>query len=87
MTNLEILDLASHNVPNAGLEHLKGLTNLKILNLENNEGVSDLGLVQMRGLTNLRELNLNGTKATAAGIQELQKVLPKVQIIHVAFGS
>jgi CheY-like chemotaxis protein len=52
------------------------------LNHDNTIGVSDFGLVHLKGLTNLRKLNLGGTKVTDAGVQDLQKVLPKVTIIH-----
>jgi hypothetical protein len=36
----------------------------------------------LKTLTNLRELGLFGTNVTAAGIQDLRKTLPKVQIVR-----
>jgi hypothetical protein len=79
---LQRLDLGDTQVTDKGLIHLKGLTSLEALNLENAVGVSDLGLVHLKDLAKLRTLNLQGTRVTAAGIQKLQKALPKVSIIH-----
>ena len=65
-----------------GLAHLKGLTSLETLNLENTRGVSDFGLVHLKALTNLRQLDLDGTKVTDAGVQDLQEALPRVKITY-----
>jgi internalin A len=81
-TKLQRLDLGGTQVTDKGLEQLKGLTSLQTLSLEDAVGVSDLGLVHLKGLTNLRKLNLGGTKVTDAGVQDLQRVLPKVKIMH-----
>jgi internalin A len=48
-------------VTDAGLAHLRELTNLQTLGL-NGTQVTDAGLANLRGLTNLSELSLNGTK-------------------------
>ena len=42
----------------AGLEHLKGLTQLRVLNLANTK-VTDAGLEHLKGLTQLRMLYLD----------------------------
>ena len=65
-----------------GLARLKRLTSLESLNFENTIRVSDCGLVHLKGLTNLRRFNLDGTKVTAAGVQDLQKGLPKTKLIR-----
>jgi len=44
-------------------------------------GLSDAGFKHLAGLTNLTELDLRRTKASAAGVAELQKALPNCQIV------
>src|SRR4030042_1383652 len=63
--NLELLRLQSlglngTNVTDAGLEHLKGLTELTRLALYDTK-VSDLGLRHLKGLTHLKRLCIRGT--------------------------
>ena len=59
--------------------HLKGLTKLEILRL-NNTQITDSGLEHLKGVTNLKYLELTGTQVTDAGVAELQKALPKCGI-------
>ena len=51
----------STKVTDAGLEHLKGLTKLRFLELTNAR-VTDAGLAHLRGLTQLEDLQLYGTE-------------------------
>jgi hypothetical protein len=39
-------------------------------------------MMHLKCLTKLRNLNLGGTKVTDAGVRDLQKALPEVQIVH-----
>ena len=55
----------------AGLEHLKGLTQLHRLNLWHTE-VTDAGLEHLKGLTQLRTLELGQTNVTDAGLERLK---------------
>jgi Leucine-rich repeat (LRR) protein len=72
LNQLEILELAGNaSVTDAGLVHLKGLTNLSGLGL-NNTQITDAGLVHMKGLTKLSYLGLNGTQVTDAGLVRLK---------------
>ena len=64
----------------AGLAHLKGLTNLTDLNLYRTQ-ITDAGMVHLKGLTGLQGLDLYGTQVTEAGIAELQKALSDCKII------
>jgi len=64
------------------LEQLKRLTRLEALSLEDVSGIGDSGLAHLKGLTNLRTLNLTGTTVTAAGVKDLEKALPKLQIVR-----
>jgi len=66
--------------------HLKGLTKLTCLNLDNTK-VTDAGLVHLKHLAvhlkrlaDLQELYLVDTQVTDAGIAELQQVLPNCKI-------
>lgn len=58
-------------VTNADLVHLKGLTKLEWLVLDNTQ-VTDAGLVNLQGLTKLELLYLSGTRVTDAGLVHLQ---------------
>jgi hypothetical protein len=73
------VDLALPAVTDAGLTHLRGLTQLRGLYLDSTQ-VSDAGLVHLRGLTQLKTLDLSNTQVTDAGVAELQKTLPKCNI-------
>ncbi len=71
---------------NAGLKHLKGLTNLEILNIGSTAGpigntqITDLGLENLKGLTKLKSLTVWGTKVSADGRRNLRESLPNCNI-------
>ena len=69
--------LVGFEVADAGLEHLKGLTNLKTLYL-NSTNVTDAGLKHLKGLTTLQTLYLHRTQVTDTGLEHL-KGLTKLQ--------
>lgn len=75
------LDLEGTQVTDAGLAHLKGLTNLKSLDLYYTR-VTDAGLVHLKGLKNLEWLRLEGTQVTDAGLVHL-KGLTKLQTLSL----
>ena len=58
-------------ITDAGLEHLKGLTNLEVLGLDD-ANITDAGLRRLKGLTNLKWLYLDDTKITNAGLKHLE---------------
>ena len=70
-------------ITDAGLEqlteHLKGLTSLRSLDL-NNTQVTDAGLEHLKGLTNLATLHLWNTPITDAGLAEIKEALPKCRV-------
>jgi len=66
-------------ITNAGLVHLKALTSLEILRLDNTQ-ITDEGLEHLKGLTSLKDLNLHGTNVTPTGITELKHALPNCSI-------
>jgi hypothetical protein len=74
--------LSGTRVTDAGLEHLRGLTELILLNLMNTQ-VTDAGLEHIKGLKNLQTLNLTGTKVTDEGVKNLKQSLPKCNIVHI----
>jgi hypothetical protein len=75
------VDLSASQVTDAGLEHLKGLTNLGVLDLVATQ-VSDAGLEHLKGLTSLWGLDLSSTQVTDEDVRKLEAVLPGCQITH-----
>ncbi len=65
------LNLAGTEITDAGVEHLKGLTNLRTLKLNGTE-ITDAGLVHLKGLTSLESLRLPGTEISDAGLEHLK---------------
>jgi hypothetical protein len=63
--------LASSEVTDSSLAHLKGLTRLEELNLSETR-ISDTGLEHLKGLSQLQQLNLSGTRITDAGLKHLK---------------
>jgi hypothetical protein len=81
---LQHLELSGTQVRDAGLAHLKGLTNLRVLSLTETQ-VSDGGLAHLKGLTNLERLMLADTKVSDAGLVHL-KGLKNLEKLYL-FGS
>jgi Leucine-rich repeat (LRR) protein len=75
------LDLQGTPVTDAGLKGLKDFKSLRHLNLAHSK-VTDAGLEQLKELKSLRALKLQSTAATDAGVADLQRALPKLQVIR-----
>jgi hypothetical protein len=69
-------------VTDAGLVHLRGLTQLEWLTLHSTQ-VTDAGLVHVRGLTRLQGLNLSSTQVTDAGLEHLRG-LTRLTYLHLS---
>jgi len=68
---IEAVYWSGKQVTDAGLENLKGLTQLQGLNLGGTK-VTDTGLENLKGLNQLQWLSLGGTKVTDAGLENLE---------------
>ena len=83
-TGLRGLALINTSVTDAGLEHLSGLRQLRVLYLEGGSaavGITDAGLVHLKGLTNLEELHIPGLdRITDSGILQLLHSLPNLKV-------
>lgn len=66
-------EFASSYVADAGLDTVRQLTALRVLNLET-ASVTDRGLAKLAGLTELRELNLSHTPIGDAGLSHLREL-------------
>ena len=69
-------------VTDAGLVHLKDLTNLQSLSLANTQ-VTDAALVHLKGMTNLQSLSLADTQVTDAALVHL-KGMTNLQSLSLA---
>lgn len=70
---------AKPQITDAGLKHLRGLTNLTELSLFGRP-ITDAGLTQLAGLKGLRQLELGSTKVTRQGVAQLRKAIPELEI-------
>jgi eukaryotic-like serine/threonine-protein kinase len=77
--NLTYLNVHKSMITGAGLAHLKNCKNLTTLYVDSNP-FTDEGLAHLKGCPNLTRLEVQNTKVTAAGVDELQKALPKCKI-------
>jgi len=68
--DLQKLDLKDSKITDAGLFHLRGMTQLEELKIENAQ-VTDAGLAHLKGLVNLKELELKETQISDAGLVHL----------------
>ncbi len=70
---LTALRLGGTNVTNAGMAHIKSLSSLVDLDLENATQISDAGVAHINQLPNLRKLNLQATGITDTGVAHLRE--------------
>ena len=75
------LDPGGRSRPDAGLGHLRGLTNLRMLSLINTQ-VTDEGLEHLEGLPNLADLHLRDTQVSEEGAKNLQELMPRCEVRH-----
>jgi hypothetical protein len=73
--------LWGNKITDSGLFHLRGLSRLRWLCLDQT-AVTDRGLLQLVRLRNLETLSVERTRVTAAGAAELQRALPRLRIIR-----
>ena len=76
---INVLYIGKTQVTDAGLGHLKGLSNLHRLWFYGTQ-ITDAGLEALKGLEHLQELHVEGTKVTEAGVKKLQQALPNCKI-------
>ena len=71
-TEVVEVDLRDTDVTDAGLKHLKGLSNLAWLNLDRTR-ITDAGLEHLEGLTNLVFLSLQSPEITDRPASNISK--------------
>ena len=77
LTKLTRLDLGK--ATDAGLAHLVNCQELQHLSAAG-EGITDAGLRHLKGMKQLSTAWLYKTRATPAGVAELQKSIPRVSV-------
>jgi hypothetical protein len=70
-TDVIWVDFNRSEVTNAGLEHLKGLVQLRSLWLRGTK-ITDAGAEHLKGLRHLEDLAINGTEVTDAGLDNIR---------------
>jgi hypothetical protein len=71
LASVNTISLRDTQTADAGLEHLRGFTQLSELDLACTQ-VTDAGLEHLKGMTQLKELNLDCTQVTDAGLEHLK---------------
>jgi len=74
------LSLSCPTLGDLSAKVLAELKQVKRLSLAGS-GLTDEGIKHLAGLTNLEWLDLRRTKASAAGVAELKKALPKCKVM------
>jgi Leucine-rich repeat (LRR) protein len=69
----------SHAAKSMRVEHIGGLTKLKVLYLEKTK-ITDAGLRRLGALKNLKVLHLSDTSVTDTGVEKLQRTLTRCYI-------
>jgi Leucine-rich repeat (LRR) protein len=64
------------------MQHLKGMTKLKHLDLFGTR-ITDEGLEHLKGLTSLTTLDLSRTQITDAGLEQIKAALPNCDILRL----
>lgn len=78
LTKLTLND-SQLDITDTGLAQLKGMSNLKELDLHSIK-LTDAGLVHLKGLTKLKTLVLRNTQVTNEGREELLRTNPGLRI-------
>jgi WD40 repeat protein/Leucine-rich repeat (LRR) protein len=83
MSTLRWLEIGGPKMTDAGLEHLKKLTELELLTLYDSSSMTGAGLVHLKGMTRLQHLSLaRVTKLTDAALVHL-KDLVSLRELHL----
>jgi serine/threonine protein kinase/WD40 repeat protein len=78
---VEGINLAARNPTAEGLVNLRGLSELKVLQLNDNLSVGDDAMPHLQGLTNLEHLQLSSTRVTGAGLAHLKNLTKMKELI------
>ena len=81
LKDLRWLDLINTSITDAGLEYLKGMTELEVLYL-NGTRITGAGMVNFKNLKKLRWLELAKTSITDAGLEYL-KGLTELEVLYL----
>ncbi len=81
LRSLLTLDLQGTAITDAALHKLKGFPRLRYLTLSRT-AVTDEGLKELQEMDSLRTLKLQSTATTDAGVADLQRALPRLQVIR-----
>ncbi len=73
-SNLRRLSLVRCRLSLAGLEHVSRCSNLTLLDLDHNHNLDDKAVPLLLRLTKLKTLCLEGTKVSAAGLEQLARL-------------
>lgn len=72
--DLDALWLGNTWVDDAQVQHIRHLTGLRWLNIENNFNITDAGIVHVAGLQSLVHLGIHWTRVTDAGLRQLSEL-------------
>jgi len=74
------ISLANAGLMDSDLEKIAGLTQLELVWVENNVGITDAGFEHFEKIASLRILDITGTSVTKEGVEKFQKKHPDVKV-------
>jgi Leucine-rich repeat (LRR) protein len=80
LRDLRVVRLAGNLISDEGLRNLVAASDLELLDISKQPGISDNTLKRLRNFKKLSKLNIENTACSLQGVQDLKKALPSCEI-------
>jgi Leucine-rich repeat (LRR) protein len=80
LRQLRIVRIAGNLISDEGLRNLSSASDLELLDLSQQPGISDKTLKRLKNFKKLGRLNIDNTACSLQGVQDLKKTLPDCEI-------
>ena len=82
LTDLEELICPGTNLTDAAMDTVLALKKLTRLEVSDSPELTDAGLLKLKPLKKLKAVHFSRSKATDAGVAELEKAIPGLKVFH-----